>query len=291
MPSTQALRQRIKSVRSTRQITKAMELVSAAKMRRANEAVLAARPYARRALGVISDILGHTEEALNHPLLQPRAKKNVLILAIASDRSLAGSHNSNIGKQALTAMKHAERQGYSVNFIAMGKQISQTLSRLGATIIQSYPHSNQPESATLLPISRFLTKAFLDGTYSHVEVIYTDFQSLLVQEAKTELLLPLAATEVSTSKTSSRFFSYEPSTQVVLDAVLPRLVEARLVQFVQESTASEHAARRLAMQNASSNAGDMIDDLTLTYNGIRQGSITRELAEITGGAAAIETSL
>lgn len=287
MPSTQALRRRIKSVRSTRQITKAMELVSSAKMRRATEATVSSRPYVERAQEVVADLLKQPIEGLSHPLLSDRPVKRILAFVIASDRSLAGSYNVNVAKQAFTLMKDAEAQGQSVDFITMGKKIERFLSRVQASVTQSYAHAaTHPTAAHLTSVSTAMTQGFLSGTYDQVMVIYTDFRSLLNQDVKAVQLLPLKSKHTS-QVDDNRTFIYEPTPLQALNTILPRLLEAELYQYLQESLASEHASRRMAMKNASDNASDMIDDLTLTYNGIRQSTITRELAEITSGAAAL----
>lgn len=286
MPSTRELRLRIKSVKSTRQITKAMELVSAAKMRRATEATMASRPYVNRAQDILLDIVSQPIEGLVHPLIAERSVKSTLVFAISSDRTLAGSYNANVSKAALEFLKSHE--GQTVHFITMGRQIDRFLNKVKATVVQSYPHTpTQPTSADLVPISNTIAAEFLKGTYDRVVVLYTDFRSSIVQEVTELQLLPLTAPSRQKNHSDEREFSYEPDPLSVLDIILPRLLEAQMYQCLEESLASEHAARRVAMKSASDNAADMIDDLTLTYNGVRQGSITQELAEISGGAAAL----
>ncbi len=296
MASTRELRSRIKSVKATRQITKAMELVSTAKMRRASEATLASRPYTMRAWQIIGDLARKPIEGLSHPLTADREVQQVLVFAISSDRGLAGSYSSNLTKAALQLMRERRNLGQTVSFITMGKQVERTLTKAGATIVQSYPHSaNHPSAADVQPVSTSMVQGFLNGSYDEVIVLFTNYFSMLRQEATLLKLLPLAPTDAPEESyaeheshlADQRFFLYEPSPKAVLDVVLPRLLEARLYQCLQESLASEHAARRTAMQSASDNASDMIDELTLTYNGIRQGNITREIAEITSGAAAL----
>lgn len=288
MPSTRELRARIKSVKSTRQITKAMELVAAAKMRRASEATLTSRPYVRRASEVVFDLVRRPVEGVTHPLIADREVKNILVFAIASDRGLAGAYNANLGKATLSLWKEQENLGRSVSFITMGKSIDRLLKKTGANLVQSYPHTpTHPTSADLVPISKYMVDRFMAGEVDQVVVAYTDFASLMTQEVKLKTLLPLKPPAPENPLDDNRQFMYEPSPAVVLEAVLPRLLEAELYQCLQESLASEHASRRMAMKSATDNASDMIDDLTLTYNGVRQGSITQELAEITGGAAAL----
>lgn len=294
MPSTQDLRRRMRSVKATRQITKAMELVSAAKMRRASEATLASRPYVRRALEVLADLRRKPQEGKKdaedfaHPFLGEREPEHTVVFVISSDRSLAGSYNANLTKQALELLRNETAAGRRVSFITMGRQIERTLAKAGATLLQSYPHTpTHPTAADLLPVTESLSKLFLDGTCDRVHVLYTDFRSLLAQDVKLAQLLPLQGM-AKPELEEEREFIYEPNPRAVLDAVLPRLLEVTLYQYLQESLASEHASRRMAMKSASDNASDMIDDLTLTYNGIRQGNITREIAEIVGGASALE---
>lgn len=291
MPSTRDLRRRIKSVRSTRQITKAMELVATAKMRRATEATLASRPYVQRIAEVLTDLLkkANRNDEFNHPLLTKRAVKTTLIFAISSDRGLAGSYNTNLVKTALEFTKQQQAAGAEVAFITMGKKLERTLAKTNLNLVQSYPHTpTHPSTADILPIGQALQEGFLSGKYDQVMVLYTNFTSMLSQEAILAPLLPLQIQNTE-SITEVRDFLYEPTATQVLDIILPRLVEVELYQYLQESLASEHAARRMAMKSASDNASDMIDDLTLTYNGIRQGNITREIAEIVGGAAALES--
>ncbi len=288
MPSTRELRARIKSVKSTRQITKAMELVAAAKMRKASEATLTSRPYVKRASEVVFDLIKRPVAGVTHPLIADREVKSVLVFAIASDRGLAGAYNANLGKATLSFFKEQEGLGRKVGFLSMGKSIDRLLRKAGVNLIQSYQHTpTHPTTADLVPISKYMVESFLSGKVDQVVVAYTDFRSLLAQDVVLKTVLPLNPPTPEHPLDDNRHFKYEPSPTAVLNAVLPRLLEAELYQCLQESLASEHASRRMAMKSATDNASDMIDDLTLTYNGVRQGSITQELAEITGGAAAL----
>lgn len=298
MSSTRELRRRIKSVKSTRQITKALELVSAAKMRKASSATLASRPYAGLSWEVLRDLTNKPLDELQHPLITVRPVEKVLVFLISSDRGMAGAFNTNLVRRAMQFMQEQEALHRTVHFITMGSKVEVPLAHAGATIVQTYPHTPvHPTTADTQPISHFLTEAFINGTYDHVEVLYTEFFSMLRQDVKMKQLLPLVPpvvgqemtdTENRPKQLSGQFFIYEPGVQQVLDYVLPRLVEVQLYQAIQESLASEHSARRMAMKSATDNASDMIDDLTLTYNSVRQSNITREIAEITSGAAALE---
>jgi len=287
MPSTREIRRRIKSVKSTKQITKAMELVSASKMRRASEAALGSRPYADRLNDLVHVLLGGSEEGLEHPFLTQPNSKVIVVVAIASDRTLAGAYNTSVARQATQFYKEQTAAGYEVKFITWGRTLTGIIARLGYPILQSYEHGNvRPTSESVLPIIESLGKSFLAGELCKVEVIYTRFVSLLRQEVQSEQLLPI---QLSPAQPSSQAieFTIEPSSDRVLEALFPRLIETQLYHALLESLASEHSARRMAMKSATDNAGDMIDDLTLTYNGLRQSAITRELAEITGGAASL----
>jgi F-type H+-transporting ATPase subunit gamma len=265
-----------------------MEMVAAAKMRKASEATLTGRPYVKRAREVVFDLIKRPIEGMSHPLISDRKVTKILVFAIASDRGLAGAYNANLGKAVLSFWKEQEALERATSFLTMGKSIDRLLKKAGGNLIQSYPHTpTHPTPADLVPISKYMVSRFLDGTYDQVVVAYTDFKSLLNQEVVLKTLLPLNPPTPEHPSDDRREFTYEPSPTVVLNAVLPRLLEAELYQCLQEALASEHASRRMAMNSATDNASDMIDDLTLTYNSVRQGSITQELAEITGGAAAL----
>ena len=288
MASTRDIRRRIKSVKSTKQITKAMELVATSKMRRASEATLASRPYTAESWQIVQDILSRPQdEQISHPLLQARAVKNVLIVAIASDRGLAGVYNAAVSKLAYQLLKEQQAAGHQVSFITMGRKIEQSVLQFGAPILQSYPHlSTHPLVEDIWPLASFLVESYLGKQFDQVLVVYTNFTSLLRQEATSKQLIPLKP-EALPEEARSWEFLFEPTPREVLDSLLPRLVEIQLYQSILESLASEHAARRIAMKNATDNASEMIDDLTLTYNGLRQSAITQEIAEITSGAASL----
>lgn len=283
MPSTRAIRRRITATKSTRQITKALELVSAAKMRRASQSTLAGRPYAQRTQQAIADIAGSLGGELSHPLFrQPEKGGKTLVIAISSTRGLAGGYDANVIKQCV----RLHQENSHTEFLTVGRKGAIGLSVRKMNVVQSYPDMpEKPVSKDILPIAQSVMASFLSGEYQEVKLVYTHFYSLLRQEAEVLPLLPL--TPPQGEKLPHREFVCEPSSQAVLDQILPRMAEALVFQSVLEAAASEHSARRMAMKNATDNAGDLINDLTLTYNGLRQGAITQELAEISGGVAAL----
>lgn len=283
-----AIKLRMKSVRNTRKITKAMELVAASKMRRAIAQALKSRTYARAAEQTIGDALAHLPEGVSHALLQvhPHAKKTLFIV-LSSDRGLAGGLNANLVRFSRDTLKDIPNDVLDV--IAVGKKGGDGLQRLGKNVVARFPAlSNNPALADLLPVAHMALSGFLEGTYKEVRVLFTDFVSGVSQVPATNTLLPLTrvATEGADAKPDALF---EPSAQEVLDATLPALAETLLWQMLLESVASEHAARMMAMKNASDAASDMLSSLTFTYNQARQGAITQEIAEISGGKSALES--
>jgi F-type H+-transporting ATPase subunit gamma len=285
MAASQELRRRIKSVSSTRQITKAMEMVSAAKMRKASETTLGHRPYALKLEELAQRAIGMIEE-YDHPLLTQKKGLPVLLVIIASDRGLAGAFNSNVVRKAIEFITERERAGTKVRCITMGEKARTSLVRAGISVLRNYPlPSTTPLESDIHALLQFAVHEFEKGTYGEVRLMHNRFTSMLAQEAVEELLLPLQKPTGSTSPNAPLF---EPSPSQVLDRLLPFLAEIKLYQSLLESIASEHSARRLAMKSASDNAKTVTEKLTLTYNRLRQGAITQEIAEITSGSAAIE---
>ena len=287
MANTQAIKRRIRSVKSTKQITKAMELVAASKMRRAQEATLRSRAYrnsAREILTRISELI----DVSTHPLYAERPVKNKLIIAISSDRGLAGAYNSNVLKRFVSDTKDDVAKGTGLKLITIGRQVSRFTSRLeGVEMIGSYENfPDNPTANDIRPILDTAMEQFATQAVDTVEVLFTDFISSVNQEATFTTLLP-AAFAPTEDRDDLEDAVFEPSPEAVLETITPRLVEVQLFQAVLESIASEHSMRMMAMKNASDNAGDLIGDLTLAFNSARQAAITQELAEITGGAEAI----
>jgi F-type H+-transporting ATPase subunit gamma len=288
MAQVQLIKRRIRSVSNTKQITKAMELVAASKMRRAQEAAIRSRTYTNGAREVL-DRLSKLTDATSYPLFAHREIKNRLMIIITSDRGLAGAYNSNIFRVVLSHLSEYRRLNNGIKVIVLGQKGAHLLSRIeGVELVGVYTEwPTDPTSADIRPIARTATGMFERGEVDAVEVIYTDFISMIRQEARRHLLLPAKA-DSGHEVTLSEDVVFEPSPQAVLEAMVPRLIEAQLLQASLEAIASEQSMRMMAMKNASDNATDLIDDLTLEFNSARQAGITQELAEITAGAEAIQ---
>ncbi len=306
MASTRELRRHIRSVRSTRQITKAMEMVAGSKLRRSTDAALAARPYALRISEAVRDALITPDELAAHPLLTVREVKKTVLVVISSDRGLAGPYNTNIVKEAIDFIRTEQAAGREVVCITFGRKAEQALNNHGVTIVQSYAHAlTHPVAADVLPLARSLAEMYTRAECDRVAVLGTHFLSAMRQVSSITSFLPLSIeafkkeTSTDTSyekkeenaeKRREHLFLHEPDPENILDMLIPRYLETVLYQYLQESVASEHAARRIAMHNATDNASEILDHLQLTYNTVRQSSITQEIAEITSGTVALETN-
>lgn len=298
--SPRIIKRRIKSVQNTKKITKAMELVSAAKMRRATQAVLASRPYAKLAWNIVSD-LARVTDLVHHPLLSQRQMvRKIGIICIASDRGLCGGFNAQMLKTAAMFAKDRAKEAVECEFILVGKKGQDAARRMGWFVAAAFAGlSTAPSIEQIQPIASLVTADFISGKYDAVMLAYTDFISTLKQTPRVLQLLPLnripwfgeaggvkAGEQVPPSKGYE--YSFEPSPQRVLDVMLPRLIESQIYQALFESNASEHSARMMAMKSASDSAVEMIGDLAFSYNQARQAAITREIAEISAGKAALE---
>ena len=300
--STRDIRRRIKSVGNTRKITKAMELVSASKMRRTVERVLASREYSDLAWSTVLSLAKKVETA-EHPLLSERPVKRAAILAIGSNRGLCGGFNVQVLNKvrALLQKEGWDKPEVKVELISYGRKVSSGLSSLKMPLAADYPKDDiTDEVADILPLSRHLLRGFVEQQYDAVALVYTHYHSSLKQETRVRHLLPLVKPsrvlgiqEIKSEAAPAMKildvgeFLFEPSLATVLDSLLYRLIEVQLFQAVLESEASEHSARMLSMKNASDAAEDMISDLTLAFNQLRQAGITAEIAEIAAGAEAL----
>jgi F-type H+-transporting ATPase subunit gamma len=288
MPSTIALRRKIKSVKNTRQITKAMQMVAASKMRRAQEAVIGTRAYAELGAEIMHRLQQRlaNESTDAHPLFAERPVKRIVLLVITSDKGLAGSYNANVIKEALTFISTHKEQ--KIQVITIGKKGEEALKRLGVPIEASFTEfPTHPTSNDVTSIARLTIDSFVENQSDQVVVIFTRFFSTIKQVAEARQILPLRKAETETTDTeAANDYRFEPSPSAVLHYVVSRLVEVQLLQTVLESNASEHSSRMLAMKNATDNANELVGDLTLTLNSVRQASITQEIAEISAGANA-----
>ena len=318
MASTRDIQRRIKSVRNTKKITKAMELVSAAKMRKAVEAVLKTRSYANLSWLTVLNLakIARQDKSL-HRLLNPREDiKRIGIILITSNRGLCGGFNASILNKVRESVKkhHYENDKIKIEaeFVLVGKKGASIYHKFGHTVVAEFPKLDiVTEVNEVVPIAKMIIDDYLSGKYDRIMIAYTDFVSAVKQVPRVKQLLPVDLSETEEylgsvghgeeksdakeiiEKKQDKYFEgqeyiFEPSAKQVLDEMIPRLLEIQMFQALLESNASEHSARMVAMRNATDAAGDMIDDLTLTYNKARQAAITAEIAEIAGGAAALQ---
>jgi F-type H+-transporting ATPase subunit gamma len=287
MASTQLLKRRMGSIKNTKQITKAMELVSASKMRRAQEAAYKSRDFRNVAREILTRLRQLTD-VNKHPLFRQRTVKTRLHVVIASDRTLAGAYNSNVLKTFAQELQKDQAEAVASQAIVIGRQVARFVSKVqGPEVVAVYENfPEQPTANDIRPLLNTIVDKFIAHQVDAVDIIYTDFKSSIRQEVTSQRLLPAAFQQIEMEHDLQEAI-FEPSPQAVLDNVSLRLIEAQLSQAILESFASEHSMRMMAMKSASDNATDIIGDLTLALNTARQASITQEIAEITGGAEAI----
>lgn len=315
--NTKEIRRRIKSIGNTKKITKAMEMVSATKMRRAVASVLAIRPYAHSAWSVLTN-LARAFESKNKGLLEVREVKSVLILVITSNKGLCGSFNSQIIKKIRQELKDPSRlkinrvgnkkieskiasENLQVDFITIGKKSEGIIRGLSKKIIASFPELIYlPSIESVRPVVKIIMEEYLNKNYDKVVVVYTDYISTINQQAKIRQILPISKIDIEKQiaeidDTAGEYgleepkleYKVEPGPDEVLDFIFPRLIEMQIYHAVLESNASKESVRMMAMRNATDAASDMVEDLTLTYNQLRQTKITQEIAEISAGSAAL----
>lgn len=286
MPGTKEIRSKIASVKSTQKITKAMEMVAASKMRRAQDRMRLARPYAEK----IRTVIGHLSQAnpdYRHPFLVERAPKSVGIVVISSDRGLCGALNTNVFKTTLNLMKEWQGKGADVKLCLMGSKGLAFFRRLGLPILASITGlGDKPHVKDLLGSVKVMLDAYRDGSIDRLFVVHAQFVNTMTQKPEVVQLLPVESTDTGDLQQHWDYL-YEPNAAEILDGVLMRYIESQVYRGSVESVACEMAARMVAMKAASDNAGTLIGDLQLVYNKARQAAITKELAEIVGGAAAV----
>jgi F-type H+-transporting ATPase subunit gamma len=287
MASTRALKSRIRSVKNTKQITKAMQMVAASKMRKAQDADKATTPYTEAANEILA-YLASQGITKDHPLFKARDIKRRLLVVIAADKGLAGAYNSNVMKLYVQILRENDRTPASDQTIAIGRRAAQFVTRIKETnVLGAYEDlADQPAGNELKAIVDTIVEKYTSGEVDAVDIVYTKFVNSIVQTPTKLRVLPAGYTETEISD-DIREATYEPSLEAVLEGATYRLISAQIYQAILDAKASEWSMRMIAMKNATDNASDVIDDLTLEMNKARQGAITQELAEISGGVEAM----
>jgi F-type H+-transporting ATPase subunit gamma len=287
VPGTKEIRVKIKSVQNTRKITKAMEMVAASKMRKAQERMRMARPYGEKIRNVAAHI-SHANPEYRHPFLVSRdSVQRVGVIVITTDKGLCGALNTNLLRMVLNQYKSWQAEGEEVDACCIGNKGFGFMQRLGANIVShSVQLGDRPQMEKLIGTLKVMLDGYTRDRFDRLMIAYTRFVNTMKQEPVIEQLLPLSGERLGAPETVWDYL-YEPEAKAVLDQVMTRYIEAIIFQAVAENMASEQSARMVAMKAASDNARDLIDDLTLIYNKNRQAGITKELSEIVGGAAAV----
>lgn len=290
MASRQQIKQRIGSVKNTKQITKAMQMVAASKLRRAQDAAAGPRAYAELARNILARLRHIAGGESDFHLFDERPVKSRLLVVVTSDRGLAGAYNSNVIRQMLAELKKDRDAGVATSVIVIGRQAAHAAGRItGLDVHAAYPAlSSGVQADDIRPMLTTIVGLFASGTVDAVDFINTKFISTVVQTVQVKRLLP-AGLDVESSEERAEDYdvTVEPSAEVLLQQTTLRLLDAQIYQVLLEAAASEHSMRMLAMKNATDNASDIVEDLTLEYNNARQAAITQELAEISGGAEAM----
>jgi F-type H+-transporting ATPase subunit gamma len=287
MPGTKEIRVKIKSVQNTRKITKAMEMVAASKMRKAQERMRHARPYGEKIRNVAAHI-SHANPEYRHPFLVSRdTVKRVGLIVITTDKGLCGALNTNLLRMTLNQYKAWQAEGEEIDVCCIGNKGFGFMQRLGANIVShAIQIGDRPQMDKLIGTIKVMLDSYTKDRFDRLVIGYTRFLNTMKQEPVMEQLLPLSGERLGAPETVWDYL-YEPEAKAVLDQVMTRYIEAIIFQAVAENMASEQSARMVAMKSASDNARDLIDELTLIYNKNRQAGITKELSEIVGGAAAV----
>ncbi len=317
MASTKEIKRRIKSIKNTKKITKAMELVAASKMKRAVSATLSARPYANYSWEILQSLSAMNGHNVSHPLLEVRPVKKLLVLLITSNRGLCGAYNAQTIRKTIDLIKEDTAKEIEISFITVGRKGDSAMRRLGQNIIASF--TELPDGAGLrdiLPIATLATEMYKNKSVDRVVVAYTDFFSALVQKPRVRALLPVSKRDIEKTMEIGQFeeshgahktgvteklnvhssqtsnlqpvtYTFEPGYDVLMPLLIEKISRMQVLHMLLESVASEQSARMVAMKNASEAAGEMIDDLTLIFNKARQSSITQEISEISAGMASV----
>ena len=286
MSGAKEIRTQIKSIKNTQKITKAMEMVAASKMRKAQDRMLATRPYVEK----VRQVIGHVAMAqaeYRHPYMEEREVKRVGMIIVSTDRGLCGGLNINLFKKAVTAMREWHEQGVEVDLCLVGNKALGFFKRLGGNVVSKVTHlGDQPRLNDLIGTIKVMLDAYDEGRIDRLFLVENEFVNTMTQRPCVTTLLPLVPSEEEELKHHWDYI-YEPDTKPVMDTLLTRYIESVVYQGVVENVACEMAARMVAMKSASDNAGDLINELQLVYNKARQAAITQEISEIVSGAAAV----
>jgi F-type H+-transporting ATPase subunit gamma len=291
MPSLKEVRNRIVSVNSTQQITKAMKMVAAAKLRRAQDAITQLRPYSQKLSGIISNVSSQSDEGFDNPFAEQRQVNNVLIVVITSDRGLCGAFNTNICKAVnnlLTESYATQLEAGNVTLLAVGKKGNDYFSKRGLNVDSRFVTQFSDLSFDKVKlIAEEVMTSFSAGKFDKVELVFNEFRNVALQIIRTEQFLPIVATENTNDSKAEVNSIFEPSKVEILSELLPKSLKIQFYKSLLESNASEHGARMSAMDKATENAGELLKALKLSYNRSRQAAITNEILEIVGGAEAL----
>jgi F-type H+-transporting ATPase subunit gamma len=287
MAGAREIRTKIKSVANTRKVTRALEMVSASKIRKAQDLMRASRPYARAMRQVIGHV-AHATAEYKHPFMVKRVNvKRVGYIIVSTDRGLCGGLNANLFRKLITEIRVWQDKGAEIDVVTIGSKASAFFRRLKVNVVGSVTHlGERPQVSQLIGVIKVMLDAYSAGRVDRVQIAYNDFVNTMTQKASVDALLPLPPANEFVSAHNWDYL-YEPDPETVMEHVLTRYVESLVYQATLENLASEHAARMVAMKSASDNATKLIDNLTLVYNKARQSAITQEISEIVGGAAAV----
>ncbi|MDJ1485280.1 ATP synthase F1 subunit gamma [Cytophagaceae bacterium YF14B1] len=291
MPSLKEVRGRIQSVNSTQQITKAMKMVAAAKLRRSQDAILQMRPYSQRLSLILQNISASIDDNVENPYAEERAPNKILLVVVTSDRGLAGAFNSNVMKATNTLIAEKYNQQASagnVHILAIGRKGFDFYNRRGYTIHKDFVTTFSILSfGAARKAAEFAMDAFVKGDYDKVEIVYNEFKNVATQIVRVEQFLPIIPAQKEKDSSSNTDYIYEPSKEEIFQELIPKSLKVQFYKTLLESNASENGARMMAMDKATENAKELIKELRLVYNRSRQAAITKEILEIVGGAEAL----
>ncbi len=290
MASLKEVRGRIQSVRTTQQMTKAMKMVAAAKLRRAQDSIVKIRPYSEKLKGILDNITATLDSSFHNPLAEERPVEKVLVVMLTSDRGLAGAFNANIGK-AVVNLLESKYKGMQVDVLTLGKKGNDFMQRRGyKTLDQFVTIFSRLDFDNVRKVAEYVMNGFLTGTYDKVEIVYNEFKNVATQIVKTHQFLPIVqeTTEENVDRTLNTDYIFEPSKIELIQELIPKTLKIQFYKALLESNASENGARMTAMDKATDNASELLKELRLSYNRGRQAAITTEILEIVGGAEALK---